>query len=314
MTEAGKTYKANWWTQGNDPASSNGATGTGQPWTITTSCTTTPAPPPPPTTPPPPPTPAPPPSSCAPWVSTTAYNGGATVSEGGKTYQANWWTQGDDPATHNGATGTGQPWTITTNCSTAPTPPTPPSPPPGNPPPPPPPGSPPPSGFVFGSYKDITVNMDWNIDQISTSVTGTRSPVLNVMPAKPELITWAFATGECGSENWAGLTPAAVAAAERADRSSAPGKKYVISTGGADGSFTCGTDADFETFVNRYASSSLAGIDFDIEGRPVPGRRSTTWSRASRPRSPSTRACAGASRWPPLAATRRRAWARRASW
>ena len=41
--------------------------------------------------------------------------------------------------------------------------------------------------------------------------------------------------------------------------------KYIISTGGAAGSFTCGSDAGFETFINRYASSSLAGIDFDIE-------------------------------------------------
>jgi chitinase len=43
------------------------------------------------------------------------------------------------------------------------------------------------------------------------------------------------------------------------------GTKYIISTGGAAGSFTCASDANFETFVNRYASSSLAGIDFDIE-------------------------------------------------
>jgi len=39
----------------------------------------------------------------------------------------------------------------------------------------------------------------------------------------------------------------------------------VISTGGAAGSFTCASDTDFETFVNRYSSTYLAGIDFDIE-------------------------------------------------
>jgi chitodextrinase len=33
-TENGVTYKANWWTQGADPAHSNGVVGTGQPWTI----------------------------------------------------------------------------------------------------------------------------------------------------------------------------------------------------------------------------------------------------------------------------------------
>jgi chitodextrinase len=263
VTEAGKTYKANWWTQGNDPATSNGATGTGQPWTVTTSCGST-TPPPPPTTPvppPPPTTPAPPPSSCTPWNSTTAYSAGAVVSEAGKTYKANWWTQGDDPATHSGATGTGQPWTITSNCSTTPVPP---PPPPENPPPTPP-SSPPPSGFVFGSYKDITINMDWNVSQISTSVTGTRSPVLNVMPAKQKSMTWAFASGECGSENWAGVTPAALVAQNVAQWVGA-GKKYIISTGGANGVFTCGSDSGFESFIQRYNSASLQGIDFDIEG------------------------------------------------
>jgi chitodextrinase len=33
-TENGVTYKANWWTQGADPAHNNGVVGTGQPWTI----------------------------------------------------------------------------------------------------------------------------------------------------------------------------------------------------------------------------------------------------------------------------------------
>ena len=29
----GVSYKANWWTQNNDPATNNGGPGTGQPWT-----------------------------------------------------------------------------------------------------------------------------------------------------------------------------------------------------------------------------------------------------------------------------------------
>src|SRR5205823_6858472 len=33
-TENGVTYKANWWTQGADPAHNNGGAGTGEPWTI----------------------------------------------------------------------------------------------------------------------------------------------------------------------------------------------------------------------------------------------------------------------------------------
>ncbi|MBC7666703.1 MAG: hypothetical protein H7276_23430, partial [Caulobacter sp.] len=70
VTENGQTYKANWWTQGNDPATSSGATGTGQPWTVTTSCTVNPPPVPP--VPVPPPQAPTPPSSCAGWLSATA--------------------------------------------------------------------------------------------------------------------------------------------------------------------------------------------------------------------------------------------------
>jgi hypothetical protein len=208
---------------------------------------------------------APPRSSCDPWNACTAYYGGDTVTENGKTYKANWWTQGDDPATHNGPSGSGQPWTITTSCTTTPPPPTPVPPPPTPTPPPPTPAPPPASGFVFGSYKDVTINMDWNVDQISTSVTGTRSPVLNVMPARQGSMTWAFASGECGSENWAGVTPAALVA-QNVNQWVSAGRKYIISTGGANGVFTCGSDAGFESFIQRYNSSSLQGIDFDIEG------------------------------------------------
>ncbi len=269
VTEGGKTYKANWWTQGNDPATSNGGSGTGQPWTITTGCSAPPPPPPTPAPPPPaptPPSPAPSPSGpCAPWSATTAYNGGATVTEGGKTYVANWWTQGNDPATNNGPSGSGQPWTITTSCGASPPPaPTPPSPPPAPTPPSPPP-APAPSGFVFGSYKDVTINMDWNVDQISSSVTGSRQPVLNVLPAKQQSVSWAFASGECGSETWGGVTPAALVA-QNVSQWVAKGTKYIISTGGANGVFSCGSDANFEKFIQTYNSASLQGIDFDIEG------------------------------------------------
>jgi chitinase len=64
---AGVTYKANWWTQNNDPTTNNGGPGTGQPWTRITSCAGTPVPTPPPPTPtPPPPTPTPPPPTPTP--------------------------------------------------------------------------------------------------------------------------------------------------------------------------------------------------------------------------------------------------------
>jgi len=207
------------------------------------------------------------PPNCSAWNSTTAYTAGAVVVDQSKTYTANWWTQGQEPVNNNGGAGSGQPWTLSSGCSTTPPPPptpTPPPPPTPTPPPPSPTPAPAPGSVTYGPYKDITVSMNWNTNVISTAVTGTLSPVLGVKPAKLKMITWAFATGACGSENWGGLQAAAVASANVQNFVSA-GTKYIVSTGGAAGSFTCANDTDFETFVNRYASSSLAGIDFDIE-------------------------------------------------
>ena len=205
------------------------------------------------------------PPNCSVWSASQVYTAGAVVVDQGKTYTANWWTQGNEPVTNNGGSGSGQPWTLSSGCSTTPPPPPTPTPPPPTPTPPPPTPTPPPSGSVtYGPYKDITVSMNWNTNVISTAVTGTLSPVLSVKPAKLKTITWAFATGACGSENWGGLQASAVASANVQNFVNA-GTKYIISTGGAAGSFTCASDTDFETFVNRYASSSLLGIDFDIE-------------------------------------------------
>src|SRR3954463_10862994 len=44
------------------------------------------------------------------WNSATAYNGGATVSYNGVNYTAAFWTQGQNPSTNNGPSGSGQPW------------------------------------------------------------------------------------------------------------------------------------------------------------------------------------------------------------
>jgi chitinase len=54
-----------------------------------------------------------------PWVSTTAYNGGAQVSYNGQNYQAAFWTQGDQPDTHSGPPGSGQPWITMGACTGA---------------------------------------------------------------------------------------------------------------------------------------------------------------------------------------------------
>ena len=101
----GINYTANFWTQGQNPATNNGGPGSGQPWTSNGPCSG---------------------SggggggggSCAPtWNSTTVYTGGMTASLNGVNYQANFWTQGQNPATNNGGPGSGAPWTIIGTCS-----------------------------------------------------------------------------------------------------------------------------------------------------------------------------------------------------
>jgi chitinase len=200
--------------------------------------------------------------TCSPaWSASTVYTGGGAASENGINYTANWWTQGNDPATNSGPAGSGQPWTAVGSCSGGgggtgggtgggsgggtPTP--------------------PPGPFVFGPYKDVTINMNWNTNVISSSVTGTMQNVVTVMPTNLKTMTWAFATGECGSEDWAGVQPSALASANVQNWVS-NGKFYIISTGGANGVFTCGSDAGFTSFINRYQSANLLGIDFDLEG------------------------------------------------
>ena len=117
---------------------------------------------------------------------------------------------------------------------------------------------------MYSPYKDVSNSLNWNTDVFSTNVTGTLTPVVQIMPAANTVLTWAFATGECGSESWAGITPAQAAGNIQSFINA--GKKYIISTGGQAGVFTCGSDSGFATFIKTYLSSNMIGIDFDIEG------------------------------------------------
>ena len=139
------------------------------------------------------------------------------------------------------------------------------------------------SGLLFSPYKDVTINMNWNTDQMQSAVEGSDLPVVgsgslvsNYIPKLPAL-TLAFATGACGSENWGGV-PGASWAAENIPQLQSAGLNYVVSTGGEAGTFTCASTAGMESFIARYASSHLVGIDFDIEGgqsalgHPEPGQ------------------------------------------
>jgi chitinase len=203
------------------------------------------------------------------WSASTVYTGGQQASENGINYTANWWTQGNDPATSNGGSGSGQPWTSNGACTGGS------GTPPGGGGPTPPPGggtgTGSVSGLLFSPYKDVTINMNWNTDQMQSAVEGSAIPVVgsgslvsNYIPKLPAL-TLAFATGACGSENWGGV-PGASWAAENIPQLNSAGLNYVVSTGGEAGTFTCASTAGMESFIARYAGSHLVGIDFDIEG------------------------------------------------
>ncbi|MEN3325952.1 MAG: hypothetical protein V7638_759 [Acidobacteriota bacterium] len=100
----GINYTANFWTQGQSPATNNGGPGSGQPWTSNGACSGSGG--------------GGGGGSCAPtWNSTSVYTAGNTASLNGTNYQANFWTQGQNPATNNGGPGSGAPWTIIGTCS-----------------------------------------------------------------------------------------------------------------------------------------------------------------------------------------------------
>jgi chitodextrinase len=81
------SFKANWWTQGTDPAFNNGPSGA--PWTAIDGAIS---------------------HDPSQWSAGNVYTAGMTAIENGVIYKANWWTQGNDPAHNSGAFG--QPWTI----------------------------------------------------------------------------------------------------------------------------------------------------------------------------------------------------------
>jgi hypothetical protein len=123
---------------------------------------------------------------------------------------------------------------------------------------------------MFGAYKDISISMNWNTNLISSALSGsTVAFASEYAQAGGKTVTLAFATGECGGESWGGVSGAAMAAAN-VDALSKAGVDYVLSTGGAAGQFTCASDAGMSTFIDRWMSPHLVGIDFDIEAGQSP--------------------------------------------
>ena len=205
-------------------------------------------------------------TECVAWVTTIAYVGGDTAVRSGVSYKANWWTQGQDPATNNGGSGTGQPWTKVTSCSSTPTPPAPPAPTPTPTPPAPAPTPPSPAPApasaghsLIGYWHDFTnpsgptypiaqVSNDWDVIIVSfADNAGNGAISLTVDP-------------NAGTE---AQFIADIAAKRKA------GKKVVLSVGGQNGSVSL----DNATMVTNFVNSAYAliqkygfdGIDLDLE-------------------------------------------------
>lgn len=113
-----------------------------------------------------------------------------------------------------------------------------------------------PPPLLLGPYKDVSIGID------------PRAPRI-VAPAwdpAPHPLSWAFATGECGQERWGSFDTEAFARLN-VEAARASGRRYIVSTGGEAGIFTCATDEGMARFVARYDSPQLVGFDFDIEGK-----------------------------------------------
>jgi len=69
------------------------------------------------------------------------------------------------------------------------------------------------------------------------------------------------------ARTWGGVSGASWGCGRTFRNSRAAGLNYVVSTGGAAGTFTCGSTAGMESFIARLQPAPhLVGIDFDIEG------------------------------------------------
>lgn len=124
--------------------------------------------------------------------------------------------------------------------------------------------------FVYSPYKHLAMWNDPASNVITAAPGGVTTPyIADGSPFGRQPLTWAFASGECGEEQWGGQPAQAVADANVPAFAQA-GIGYIISTGGQGAVFTCATDDGMERFIRRYESPQLLGFDFDIEEHQTP--------------------------------------------
>ena len=127
------------------------------------------------------------------------------------------------------------------------------------------------NGFLFSAYKDATIGRNEETGALHRlrGIEPVPLPGPDALAHGVRTLSLAFANGECGDEKWHALPAQKFVDANLAALSKA-GIRYVISTGGEGGGFTCATDAGMARFVARYLSPGLVGFDFDIENRQTP--------------------------------------------
>jgi len=125
------------------------------------------------------------------------------------------------------------------------------------------------SEFHFSPYLDLGLAVEGGLPLVGTFFFANARSIIPASvgqsPTGVRALTLAFATGECGHERWGPLD------AQKLAQANVPALQqarlgYRIATGGADGVFTCSSQAGMDVFIRRYQSTHLLGFDFDIEG------------------------------------------------
>jgi hypothetical protein len=198
-------------------------------------------------------------STCAGvWNAGTAYTGGQAASLNTVNYTANWWTQGQSPASNSGGSGSGQPWTSAGACSAGTTPsPTP------TPTPTPTPGS---TTHLFAPYVDMSLTADQNIVSMQGAAGFKAVTLAFLVSTNGCAVGWGGLGGTLPTDTLANGTTilSQVQALQKA------GVQVIVSFGGASGqepAVNCTSAAQlqalYQSVITRYGVTML---DFDIEG------------------------------------------------
>ncbi len=129
-------------------------------------------------------------------------------------------------------------------------------------------------------YKDVTRHATPEAPRLAALNAAGQPVPLPSRALHGGLVAWAFASGECGQEHWGGFDAQRFAALN-VPAFEAAGVRYMLSTGGEAGVFTCGSDEGLARFIDRYTGPMLAGVDFDIEGRQTPAQIDALAARAA---------------------------------